>query len=323
MGLGVSGDDGFDALEGAEGAAGPSDDGLVVTGAPGADLGESDEPEFDDGTSVGGGASPGGTAAVEKSPAMVVEGPESIGRLVSTCDVSARRPPDARTTAKATTTRVTTTIPGSSSRQRVVHQSPSDDSHSAGAPRPSAAIDLGWVEGQSGPEPGTGAEWPFGRVAWASDDDATAATGTGSSVIRRSSPKAVCRALPKPDSCRAVAAPAAASASASWPAGPPAEPVTRFRSSTGSGAHGSSPGDRPLWGEARKAPLGRDGWAAGEGGAAETAAAASGGGDAAEGNRNRAPRARVRSASLAARARRRSGWRSAAPYSLRRGSEMA
>jgi len=133
VGVGVSDDDAFDALVGAEGAAGPSDDGLVVTGA-GADLGESDEPELDDGPSPGGGASPGGTAAVENSPAVVVEGPESIGRPVSTWDVLERLPPDARTTAKATTTRVATTIPGSSSRHRAVHQSPSEASHSAGVP---------------------------------------------------------------------------------------------------------------------------------------------------------------------------------------------
>ncbi len=124
-------DDGFDSLAGDDDGAGPpddDDDALAVTGATDwVDLSTAGEP-------VSGGASPGGTAAVENSPAMVVEGPESIGRLVSIWDVVERLAPDARTTAKATTTRVATTIPGSSSRHRAVHQSPSEASHSAGVP---------------------------------------------------------------------------------------------------------------------------------------------------------------------------------------------
>jgi len=130
--------DGFDDLAGGDDVAGPSDDALVVTGvADWVGLVAADE------ALSGAAVSAGGTAAVENSPAMVVEGPESRGRLVSTWDVLTRLPPVARTTAKATTTRATTTIPGSSSRQRVVHQSPSDVSHPAGDPPKRSATGVG------------------------------------------------------------------------------------------------------------------------------------------------------------------------------------
>jgi len=147
-------------------------------------------------------------------------------------------------------------------------------------------------------------------------------TATGSSAIRRSSPRAVCRALPNPDSCRAVAAPAAASAS--WAAaGEVARLAARAPSRRGSVAQGSDSPEGWPGGDETRAAMGIEFAAGGGDATAVDAAAAVGAGEAAGDNPNRAPRALVRSSSLSPRGRRRPDVRSTALWSLKRVSEMA
>ncbi|MEN3315205.1 MAG: hypothetical protein V7605_1439, partial [Acidimicrobiaceae bacterium] len=106
--------------------------GEVTTGREPAFTGPFEEPDL--GTVATDVVGPTGGSAVAKSPGMVVEGSEAIGRLVSTWDGSDRLVPEARTTAKATTTRLATTMPGRRSFHRAVHQSCSEASQAAGLP---------------------------------------------------------------------------------------------------------------------------------------------------------------------------------------------
>jgi len=127
---------GVEVLGGADDTAGRSA-GLVVTGPV-------DEPDL---KPVGADVVGSLGASVANKPGTVVDGSDAIGRRVSTWDVSARLVPEASTTAKATTTRVATTMPGRRSFHRAVHQSCNEASQAPGSPPRRSLGDAGSVGG--------------------------------------------------------------------------------------------------------------------------------------------------------------------------------